>query len=72
MRLPAILIGAALIIIGGLISAGVFKYQDTDKVVDFGQLEVEQTEEKTTPVNWGYVLLGGGVLVLIAGALIRK
>lgn len=72
MRTPALLIGAILIVIGGLIAAGVFRYEDTDKVMDFGKLEVEKTEEKTTPVNWGYVLLGGGALVLVAGALMRR
>lgn len=72
MRMPALILGAVLVIIGGLIAAGVFKYQDTDEVVDFGQLEVEKTEEKTAPLNWGYVLLGGGLVVLVVGALTRK
>ncbi len=72
MRLPAMILGVVLIIIGGLIAAGVFKYKDTDKVLDFGKLEVETTREKTAPLNWGYVLIGGGVLVLVAGALVRK
>lgn len=72
MRVPAMILGVVLVIVGGLMAAGLFKYKDTDKVVDFGKLEIEATREKTAPLNWGYVLIGGGVLILVAGALIRK
>lgn len=72
MRVPAMIVGVVLVIIGGLMAVGMFKYKDTDKVVDFGKFEIEATKEKTAPLNWGYVLIGGGVLVLVAGALVRK
>ena len=72
MRVPAMILGVVLVIVGGLMAAGLFKYKDTDKVVDFGKLEIEATREKTAPLNWGYVLIGGGVLILVAGALIRN
>lgn len=72
MRLPVVILGVVLLIVGGLMAAGMFKYKDTDKVVDFGKFEIEATREKTAPLNWGYVLMGGGVLVLVAGALVRK
>lgn len=72
MRVPAIILGVVLIIVGGIMAAGLFKYKDTEKVVDFGKFEIEATTEKTAPLNWGYILMGGGVLVLVAGAMVRK
>ena len=68
MRIPALIVGAILVVLGGLMAAGMFKYEDRDKVVDFGQVEVEASREKTAPLNWGWVLLGAGVIVLVAGA----
>ena len=35
-------------------------------------LEVESTETHRFPINWGYVLMGGGALVLVVGALAKK
>lgn len=68
-----LLVCGALLCAGGLlVAAGMLKYRDSEKVVDFGKFEVEATREKRAPVNLGYVLLGGGVLLLIGGALARK
>jgi hypothetical protein len=72
MRNALFIIGALLVAGGVLIASGMLKYQDTDKVADFGKLEIEATHEKTTPVNWGYVLLGGGALVLVGAAVAKK
>ena len=47
MRMPAIIIGAILLIIGGLITAGVFKFQSTEKVADIGPIEITKTDTKT-------------------------
>jgi hypothetical protein len=72
MRNPLLIVGALLIVAGLAIASGMLKYQDTDKVVDFGKVEIEATREKTAPLNWGYVLLGAGGVALVAGALARK
>jgi hypothetical protein len=72
MRNALFILGALLVAGGVLMAAGLFKYQDTDKVAEFGKLEIEASREKTAPVNWGYVLLGGGVVVLVGAALVKK
>lgn len=69
MRVPAMVVGVILIVLGALVAAGMFKYQETDKVLDVGALEVEKTENKHVPFNWGYALIGGGALVLLVGAI---
>jgi hypothetical protein len=72
MRNILFILGALLLLGGVLVASGVMKYEETDKVADFGKLEIEATREKTAPLNWGYVLLGGGVVVLIGAAILRK
>ena len=72
MRNALFIVGALLVVAGLLAVSGMLKYQDTDKVVDFGKVEIEATHEKTAPVNWGYALLGGGALLLVGGAFARK
>jgi hypothetical protein len=72
MRNPLFILGALMVAIGLFISAGKLHYQKTDKVADFGKLEIQATHEKTTPLNWGYVLLGGGAVLLVIGAMTRK
>lgn len=72
MRVPALILGAILLLVGGVMAAGLFKYKDTETVVDFGKVEIKTTTEKTAPLNWGYVLMGGGALLLAGGALARK
>ena len=72
MRKPLLILGVLLVVAGIVIAAGQMKYRDTDKVVDLGNLELEVSREKTAPVNWGWILLGGGAALLIGGALVRK
>ena len=72
MRNILLIIGALLIGAGVLIASGNLKYNDTDKVADFGKLELKATHEETTPVNWGWVLIGGGAVVLVGVAVARK
>jgi hypothetical protein len=72
MRKPALLIGAMLLIIGGLISAGVFKFQTTEKVADIGPIEISKTDTKTPPINLGWVLIGVGAIAVVVGAVSKK
>jgi hypothetical protein len=72
MRTPLMIIGIILLAIGGLMAAGVFRYTDTKKVIDAGPLQVESTKERTAPANWGYLLLAGGAVVLVVGAVAGK
>ena len=54
--------------------ARVLRYQHSNKVVEFAKLEMEAVREQVPPItiNWHYVLMGSGALVLVAGALARK
>ena len=38
MRTPLLVIGVILLVIGGLITADVFKFQTKEKVADFGPI----------------------------------
>jgi hypothetical protein len=72
MRTPALVIGVLLLIIGGLITAGVFKFQTTEKVADIGPIEITKTDTKTPPINLGWVLLGAGAVAVVIGAVSKK
>jgi hypothetical protein len=72
MRTPALVIGVLLLIIGGLITAGVFKFQTTEKVADIGPIEISKTDTKTPPINLGWVLLGAGAVAVVIGAVSKK
>ena len=72
MRNALLVVGALLVLAGILIASGMMKYRDTDKVLDIGKVEVEASHEKTAPVNWGWILIGGGAVVLVGGALAKK
>jgi len=72
MNKALLILGALMVVAGLLVAGGVMKYQDKDKVVDFGSLEIEATREKEAPLNWGYMLLGAGAVVLVAGAVMRR
>lgn len=72
MRMPAIIIGAILLIIGGLITAGVFKFQSTEKVADIGPIEITTTDTKTPPINLGWVLIGLGAVAIVVGVSSKK
>jgi hypothetical protein len=71
MRNALFIVGALLVVAGILVASGMMKYQDKEQV-EIGKLELEASREKTAPANWGWVLLGGGAVVLVAGALIKK
>ena len=72
MRLPAFILGVILLVAGGLIAAGVFKFQSTEKVLDMGPIEVTKTDTKSPPINLGWVLMGVGAVVLVIGAASKK
>ncbi|TNJ33073.1 DUF3185 domain-containing protein [Arenimonas terrae] len=72
MRTPALVIGVLLLIIGGLITAGVFKFQTTEKVADIGPIEISKTDTKTPPINLGWILLGAGAVAVVIGAVSKK
>lgn len=72
MRTPALVIGVILLIVGGLIAAGVFKFQTTEKVVDLGPIEINKTDTKTPPLNLGWILLGAGAVAVVIGAVSKK
>ena len=72
MQKAMFILGVLLAVGGLLVASGQLKYRDTDKVADFGSLEIEATRDKHAPVNWGYVLLGAGAVLLIGGAVMRR
>ena len=72
MRTPALVIGVLLLIIGGLITAGVFKFQTTEKVADIGPIEISKTDTKTPPINLGWILLGAGAVAVVIGVASKK
>jgi hypothetical protein len=72
MRMPALIVGVILLVVGGLIAAGVFKWQETEKVADIGPIEINKTETKTPPLNLGWLLLGAGAVAVVAGAMMKK
>lgn len=72
MQKPLLTIGALLVAAGLLIASGLMKYNDKEEVVDFGALEIEATQEKKAPLDWGYVLIGIGAVALVAGAMVRR
>lgn len=72
MQKALLILGTLLAATGLLIASGMLEYRDKEKVVDFGSLEIEASREKEAPVNWGYVLLGVGAVVLVGGALMRR
>jgi hypothetical protein len=72
MHKALLVLGSLMVVVGLLIASGMLNYRDTDKVADFGSLEIEATREKEAPLNWGYLLLGAGAVVLVAGAVMRR
>ena len=72
MRVPALLIGVILLVAGGLVVAGVFKWETTEKVADIGPIQINKTETKSPPSNLGWILLGAGAVAVVAGAMMKK
>lgn len=71
MRTPLLVIGAILLVIGGLITAGVFKY-DSKETAELGPIELSVTKEKSPPINLGWILLGAGAVAVVVGAASKK
>ena len=72
MRMPALLIGVILLVAGGLVLGGIFKWESTEKVADIGPIQINKTETKSPPSNLGWILLGAGAVAVVAGALMKK
>jgi hypothetical protein len=72
MRTPALIIGILLLVVGGLISAGIFSFTKQSTVAKLGPLEITASEQKKPAPILGYVLLGAGALVLVIGASSKK
>ena len=72
MRTPALILGVVLLVAGGLIAAGVFKWEETETVADIGPIQIEKTETKSPPLNLGWLLMGAGTVAVVAGALMKK
>lgn len=72
MRAAALVLGAILLIVGGLVAAGVFKYETTEKVLDLGPIEINETRTESPPLNLGWLLLGAGTVLVVVGVLMKK
>lgn len=72
MRTPLIVIGILLLIAGGLIAGGVFKFQTKETVADIGPIEISKTDTKTPPINLGWILLGAGALSVVVGFATKR
>ena len=72
MKMPAMIVGILLLVFGGLMATGAFHWTETKRVVDLGPLKVNKTEEHTAPFNWGYLLLGGGLVLVVVSAMAGK
>ena len=72
MRVPALRIGVILLVAGGLVLGGIFKWESTEKVADIGPIQINKTETKSPPSNLGWILLGAGAVAVVAGALMKK
>jgi hypothetical protein len=72
MRTPALVIGILLLIVGGLISAGVFSFTDTREVLRIGDASLEVSQQKKPDRTLGYVLLAVGAVVTVLGAVSKK
>jgi hypothetical protein len=72
MRIPALVIGVILLLAGGVVVSGIFKWEETEKVADIGPIQINKTETKSAPMNLGWVLLGAGAVAVVAGTLMKK
>jgi hypothetical protein len=72
MRMPVLIVGIVLLVVGGLISAGVFSFTKQETVAKLGPLEITSSEQKKPAPILGYALLGAGALVLVFGSMSKK
>ena len=72
MRIPALVIGLLLLVAGGLVAAGMFRFTDTREVLRIGDASLKVSKEKTPDRTLGYVLLAVGAAVTVVGAMAKK
>ena len=72
MRIPILIVGMLLLVVGGLISAGVFSFSKQETVAKLGPMEITTTEKKKPAPIFGYILFGAGALVLVFGSMSKK
>lgn len=64
----SVLAGIALIVIGGLLVAKNIKFSTRENVVDAGPIQIDKKEQHTIPTWAGWIVLGAGVVTVVAGA----
>lgn len=72
MRKPLLVIGILLLVAGGVIVSGLFKFQTSEKVADLGPIEISKTETRIAPLNLGWALLGAGAVAAVVGLASKK
>lgn len=72
MKKTAIILGTALLILGGLISFGAISLPDTQEVLRVGDAALSVQTDKTPSPVLGYVLLGVGAVLAAAGIAVRR
>jgi hypothetical protein len=69
---PATVIGLVLIVVGGiLLWMGGFSFVSKKETQSIGPIDVTRTERNTIPPVFGFLALGAGVVLVIAG-LVQK
>ena len=72
MRTPLLVIAILLLVVGGLVSAGLISFTKEETVAKLGPLELTATEQKKPAPVIGYVLLGAGALALVVAFVGKK
>jgi hypothetical protein len=72
MRNAFLIAGAALLLAGALVTAGVFTYKDSKEVLRVGDASLTVTEEKRPDRTLGYALMALGGIGLLAGIVRNK
>lgn len=72
MRTPALILGLVLLVVGGLISAGVLSFDRQETLAKLGPLEITATQQKKPAPLLGYGLLGLGALLIAVGLTAKK
>lgn len=65
----ATVVGALLLILGGIVLTMGIKYPDSKTVVDLGDLKAKVTEHRKVPQWVGIVALAGGAVLLVMGTM---
>ena len=72
MRKPALVIGAILLIVGGLITAGMLSFPDKKEILSVGDASLSVTKNTKPDRTLGYVLLALGAVGVIVGVAGKK